>query len=89
MPLATLRSAPQGALENGTPALDEVFVTGGRVHLEPMNYNAWWMGIEAGGKSYHLNFGIKDGRLTAFLADQGEEAPSESLPASGYQYSDR
>jgi len=31
------------------------------------------MGLEAGGRYFHLNFGIQDGRLWVRLSDQGEE----------------
>ena len=29
--------------------------------------------IEAGGKYFHLNFGVTDGRLTVHLSDQNDE----------------
>jgi hypothetical protein len=31
------------------------------------------MGLEAGGKYFHLNFGTQGGRLWVRLSDQGEE----------------
>jgi hypothetical protein len=31
-------------------------------------------GLEAGGKYFHLNFGVNDGRLWVHLSDQGEES---------------
>jgi hypothetical protein len=62
----------QGALSDGRPALDEIVATGASVHLEQMHHDTWWMGIEAGGKYFHLNFALSDGRLQVHLADQGE-----------------
>ena len=38
-----------------------------------MDHDAWWMGIEAGGKYYHLKFTVHDARLCVHLADQGDE----------------
>jgi hypothetical protein len=40
---------------------------------EQMAHDHWWMGLEAGGKYLHLNFGVQDGRLWVRLSDQGEE----------------
>jgi hypothetical protein len=31
------------------------------------------MGINSGGKSFHLNFGIEDGQLWVHLSDQDDE----------------
>jgi hypothetical protein len=31
------------------------------------------MGLEAGGKYFHLNFGVQEGRLWVRLSGQGEE----------------
>ncbi len=63
----------QGELEDGRPALDEVLARGASIHLEQMAHDAWWMSIEAGGKYFHLNFGVSDGELHVNLSDQGEE----------------
>jgi hypothetical protein len=63
----------QGRLEDGRPALDEIVATGADVHLEQMDHDRWWMGIEAGGRYFHLNFSLDDGRLHVHLSDQGEE----------------
>ena len=43
------------------------------IRLEQMFHDHWWMGLEAGGKYFHLNFGVKEGRLSVNLSDQGEE----------------
>jgi len=62
----------QGELPDGRPALDEIVADGASIHLEQMSHDQWWMGIDAGGKSLHLNFGIQDGRLYVNLSDQAE-----------------
>ena len=63
----------QGELADGGPALDEIVASGAFVHLEQMSHDHWWMGLEAGDKYFHLNFGVQDGRLWVRLSDQGEE----------------
>jgi hypothetical protein len=63
----------QGTLLDGKPALDEVVATGADVHLEQMDYDQWWMGIQAGGKYFHLWFTLEDGRLCVRLTDQDDE----------------
>jgi hypothetical protein len=63
----------QGRLEDGRPALDEVVATGADVHLEQMDHDQWWMGIQAGGKDLHLWFTLEDGRLCVRLSDQDDE----------------
>jgi hypothetical protein len=63
----------QGRLEDGKPALDEIVATYAAIHLEQMSHDQWWMGIEAGGRYFHLNFSLDDGRLWVRLSDQGEE----------------
>ena len=40
----------QGQLEDGRPALDEIVGYGASLHLEQMDHDQWWMGIQAGGK---------------------------------------
>ena len=63
----------QGELADGRPALDEIVAAGASVHLEQMSHDHWWMGLAAGGKCFHLNFGVQDGRLLIRLSDQDEE----------------
>src|SRR5258708_26352225 len=63
----------QGRLENGRPALDEVVATGAHVHLEQMDHDQWWMGIQSGKKDFHLWFTMEDGRLCVRLSDQDDE----------------
>ena len=63
----------QGELPEGRPALDEIVASGATIHLEQMAHDAWFMGIEAGGKYFHLNFAVADGQLCVHLSDQGEE----------------
>jgi hypothetical protein len=53
----------QSHLPDGRPALDEIVASGASVHLKQMAHDHWWMSIDAGGKYFHLNFGIQDGRL--------------------------
>jgi hypothetical protein len=48
----------QGELPDGRPALDEIVADGASIHLEQMAHDQWWMGIDAGGKTFHLNFGL-------------------------------
>ncbi len=71
---STIEIRTQGELEDGRPALGEIVATKASVHLEQMAHDHWWMGLEAGGKCFHLNFGVKDGRLWVHLCDQGEGA---------------
>ena len=54
----------QGRLEDGRPALDEIVATCAAIHLEQMDHDRWWMGIEAGGRQFHLNFSLDDQRAT-------------------------
>jgi hypothetical protein len=63
----------QGELPDGRPALDEIVASGAMVHLEQMSHDHWWMGLNSGGKYFHLNFGVEDGRLWVRLSDQDEE----------------
>ena len=63
----------QGRLEDGRPALDELVANGADVHLEQMNHDQWWMGIQSGGKDFHLWFTVEDGRLCVRLSDQDDE----------------
>jgi len=63
----------QGTLADGKPALDEVVATGAVLHLEQMNHDQWWMGIEGGGKYFHLWFTVEDGHLCVRLTDQDDE----------------
>ena len=63
----------QGQLEDRRPALDELVATGAGVHLEQMDYDKWWMGIQSGGKDFHLWFSVEGGRLCVRLSDQDDE----------------
>jgi hypothetical protein len=67
----------QGELTDGRPALDEIVAEGASIHLEQMSHDQWWMGIEAGGKYFHLNFNVSDGRLCVHLSDQGDGENAE------------
>ena len=69
----SLEIRTQGQLPDGRPALDEIVAHSAFVHLEQMAHDHWWMGLEAGGKRFHLNFGVQDGHLWVRLSDQGEE----------------
>ena len=64
----------QDQLPGGRPALDEIVAGVAVVHLEQMAHDHWWMGLEAAGKHFHVNFGVQDGRLWIRLSDQGEES---------------
>ena len=70
---SSLEIRTQGQLPDGRPALDEIVASGANVHLEQMAHDHWWMGLEAGGKYFHLNFGVQGERLWVHLSDQGEE----------------
>jgi hypothetical protein len=70
---SSLEIRTQGQLPDGRPALDEIVAAGAFVHLEQMAHDHWWMGLEAGGKYFHLNFGVQGGRLWVRLSDQGDE----------------
>jgi hypothetical protein len=39
-----------------------------------MAHDHWWMGLEAGGKYFHLNLGVQGGCLRVHLSDQDEES---------------
>ena len=59
---SSLEIRTQGQLPDGRPALDPIsFLSGASVHLEQMAHDHWWMGLEAGGKYFHPNFGVQDG----------------------------
>jgi len=60
----------RGELPDGRAALDEIVARGAYLHLEQMTHEHWWMGISAGGKYFHLNVRIEDGRLAVHLSDQ-------------------
>lgn len=62
----------KGSLPDGRAALDEIVAGGASIHLEQLSHDQWFMGIEAGGKYFHLNFGLSDGELTVILSDQDE-----------------
>lgn len=69
----TLEIRTQGTLADGRPALDEIVATGANVHLEQMDHDRWWIGLDAVENSFHLKFGIEDGRLCAYLSDQDDD----------------
>ena len=71
---SSLEIRTQAQLPDGRPALDEIVAGGAFVHLEQMAHDHWWMGLEAGGKHFHLNFGVQGGRLWVRLSDQGDES---------------
>ena len=64
---SSLEIRTQGELPDGRPALDEIVAKGAMIHLEQMSHEHWWIGIESGGKYFHLNFGLHDGRLYVHL----------------------
>ena len=70
---SSLEIRTQGELADGRPALDEIVADSASIHLEQMSHDHWWMGIDAGGKYFHLNFGVTDGKLYVHLSDQSEE----------------
>jgi hypothetical protein len=63
----------KGDLPDGRPALDEVVANGASVHLEQMSHDQWWMGLESGGKHFHLWFVLREGRLQVQVSDQDDE----------------
>jgi len=70
---SSLEIRTQGELADGRPGLDEIVADGASVHLEQMSHDQWFMGIEAGGKYFHLNFAMSGGKLHVHLSDQGDE----------------
>jgi hypothetical protein len=36
--------------------LDEIVAHGVDIHLEQMDSGFWWMGLEVGGRRFHVNF---------------------------------
>jgi len=70
---SSLEIRTQGKLPDGRPALDEILARGAFVHLEQIGHDHWWMGLEAGGKYFLLNFGVQGGRLRVQLSDQGSD----------------
>jgi hypothetical protein len=63
----------QGQLKDGRPALDEVVANGASLHLEQMDHDQWWMGIQSGRKDFHLWFTVEEGLLCVRLSDQDDE----------------
>jgi hypothetical protein len=70
---SSLAIRTQGELADGRPAPDEIVANGASVHLERMWHDQWFMGIEARGKYFHLNFATSGGKLHVHLSDQGDE----------------
>lgn len=58
------RDDPEGAL-------DEVIARNANVHLEQMDTNAWWLGIDVGGESLHVQIGAKRANVTAHAEEVG------------------
>ena len=73
----------QGRLEDGGSALDELVAAGADVHLEQMDHDQCRMGIEAGGRHFHLNFSLDDGRLSVHLSDQTDDQGEHSAEWEG------
>ena len=73
----------QGRLEDGRPALDEIVATCAAIHLEQMSDDQWWMGIETGGRYFHLNFSLDDGRLHVHLSDETDDQGEHSAAWEG------
>ena len=71
--VSSIEIRTQVELADGKPVLDEIVASGATPHLEQMDYDQWWMVVEAGGKYFHLNFEVQDGRLWVRLSDQGDE----------------
>lgn len=44
---------------NDDGTLDEVCAHGAFVHLEQMDDDQWWLGIDVGGRSLHVNLWTK------------------------------
>ena len=74
---SSLEIRTQGTLADGRSALDEIVADGAKVHLEQMSHDQWWMGLEAGGRYFHLNFGLNQGRLCVYLSDQTDDNSDE------------
>lgn len=63
--------------KNDDGTLDEVFApVVQNFHLEQMDDGHWWLGFEADGRSWHMNFHAR-GKITARISDEG---PAESPP---------
>ena len=70
---SSLEIRTKGELSDGRPALDEIVAYRAYLHLEQMTDIHWWMGIEAAGKTFALEFGVDDGRLWVRLTDVSGE----------------
>jgi hypothetical protein len=51
-------------LTTGETELDEVVARNASVHLEAMDDNHWWLLVESGGKSVHVNFYTKRAKIS-------------------------
>jgi hypothetical protein len=74
----------QGELADGRPALDEIVANGASFRLKQISHDRWFMGIEAGGKHFHLNFAMSGGKLHVQLSDQGEASRSGAWSRNRY-----
>jgi hypothetical protein len=85
----SLEVKTRGELPDGRPTLDEIVADGAAVHLEQMSHDHWWMGLEAGGKYFHLNFGLKVTARTSAFSFKGKDvkvaqnAPSTARYGAG------
>jgi len=46
-------------IRNKQGELDEIIAHNANIHLEQMDHNHWWMGIEVDGKRWMVNFHSK------------------------------
>jgi len=51
-------------LTSGETELDEVVATNATVHLEAMDDNHWWLLVESGGETVHVNFYTKRAKIS-------------------------
>lgn len=63
--------------------LDEIVARGANVHLEQMDSNYWWMGLEVAGRRFHVRFNSAKGIRVTINEDTPEGtrtlAPSPSV----------
>ncbi len=51
-------------LTSGETELDEVVARNASVHLEAMDDNHWWLLVESGGETVHVNFYTKRAKIS-------------------------